>query len=78
MHQYQLENQKDWKVFLLAGFRVMASGGKEAWDPNAAGWMAKWWINLESDILPTCDTEKENAIACTIIHKIWCLDQAVV
>ena len=30
-----------WSVLLLAGFKVILSGGKEAQNPNAAGWLEK-------------------------------------
>ena len=29
----------------------MLSGGDEDWDPNAAGWLEKYQINLDADIL---------------------------
>ena len=53
-------------VFLLAGFKVMLSGAEEDWNPNATRWQLKYWINLDSDILP--DTGNCSAIAW---HHNW-------
>ena len=52
-----------WSVLLLAQFRVILSKCEEAWNPNAAGWLEKLWINLEDDILPAWGTGKSKALA---------------
>ena len=62
-HQYQCENQTDWSVFLLAGFKVMSTGGEEDWNPNAAGQLEKYQFNLDADILPTNETDKSSGLS---------------
>ena len=41
----------------------MLPGGKEANNPNVAGWLEKQWLNLEADILPACGTDKAPCLA---------------
>ena len=41
----------------------MLSGGIEDWNQNAAGWLEKYQINLDADILVAKDTGKRSAIA---------------
>ena len=38
--------------------KVMSSFDEEAQKPNAAGWVEKYWINLEGDIFPANGTRK--------------------
>ena len=40
----------------------MLSGGVEDWNPNAAGWLAKYQINLGADILEAKDTDERSVL----------------
>ena len=40
----------------------MLSGGVEDWNPNAAGWLEKYQINLNADILVVKDTGEMSAL----------------
>ena len=41
----------------------MIPGGEEDWKPNAAGWLEKYQINLDTDYLHTTVTGKSRTLA---------------
>ena len=49
----------------------MLFGGEQDQKPHSAGWLEKYQINLDVDILPAKDTWKFSAPAYTVTHKIW-------
>ena len=56
------ESERVCSVSLLAGLRVMLSGGEEAMDPNDAGWFENSNY-LEDDILPASGKGKSSTLA---------------
>ena len=57
------KSERLWSVYLLAGFKVMLFHHEEASNPNTAGWLEKYFISLDADILPAIGTGKSSALA---------------
>ena len=62
----------------MAGFKGMLSGGQEDLTLNGAGWLEKYQINLETDILPACGRDKSRVLAWHHNLEDMILGQAVV
>ena len=62
-------SERLWSAFILTGVKVMLSDCVKDQNPKAAGWLEKYWIHLDADILVTKDTAERSALACH--HNLW-------